>query len=106
MLQFWLGTTCIDMISQLLSEPVTKALPSLVAKCYPLYTVRLSTFEVFSVKLIFIFRISITCLCCAGTGGTLARKVDLEAVPQINGQPIFEVDLEAADKPWRLPGEH
>ncbi len=38
--------------------------------------------------------------------GGVARKVDLEAVPQVNGQSLLEMDLEdAADKPWRLPGE-
>ncbi len=36
----------------------------------------------------------------------MARKVDLETVPQINGQSLLEIDLgEVADKPWRLPGE-
>ncbi len=40
-----------------------------------------------------------------GVGG-VARKVDLETVPQINGQSLLEMDLgEAADKPWKLPGE-
>ncbi len=36
----------------------------------------------------------------------MARKVDLETVPQINGQSLLEMDIgEVADKPWRLPGE-
>ncbi|XP_064405432.1 pre-mRNA 3'-end-processing factor FIP1-like isoform X2 [Halichondria panicea] len=35
----------------------------------------------------------------------VARKVDLETVPQINGQSLLEMDIgEVADKPWRLPG--
>jgi len=44
-----------------------------------------------------------------GAGGSLAqaKKVDLDAVPQIGGQSIYEYDLEAAvDKPWRMPGTH
>ena len=32
------------------------------------------------------------------------KKVDVEAVPTIGGQSIFEIDLDSADKPWRLPG--
>ena len=36
----------------------------------------------------------------------MAKKVDLEAVPVVNGVPLNELDLESmADKPWRLPGE-
>ena len=30
--------------------------------------------------------------------------MDVEAVPTIGGQSIFEIDLDSADKPWRLPG--
>eukprot|EP00731_Ephydatia_muelleri_P031146 Em0022g660a len=33
----------------------------------------------------------------------LPRKVDLDAIPQIGGQSIFEYDIDA-DKPWRTPG--
>ena len=42
----------------------------------------------------------------AQIGGTavLPRKVDLEAIPQIGGQSIFEYDIDA-DKPWRTPGK-
>ena len=33
------------------------------------------------------------------------KKVDLDAVPQIKGQSIYEYDLETAlEKPWRMPG--
>ena len=35
----------------------------------------------------------------------LPRKVDLDAIPQIGGQSIFEYDIDA-DKPWRTPGEN
>ena len=39
-------------------------------------------------------------------GSGVAKKVDLEAVPVVNGVPLNELDLESmADKPWRLPGE-
>ena len=45
----------------------------------------------------------------AQIGGTAAavlpRKVDLEAIPQIGGQSIFEYDIDA-DKPWRTPGTY
>ena len=43
----------------------------------------------------------------SGAVGSLAqaKKVDLDAVPQIGGQSIYEYDLEATmDKPWRMPG--
>ena len=33
-----------------------------------------------------------------------AKKVDVDAVPTIGGQTLFEIDLDSADKPWRLPG--
>ena len=41
-------------------------------------------------------------------GASLAgqTKVDLEAIPQIGGQNLYEIDLDSADKPWRLPGNH
>lgn len=33
------------------------------------------------------------------------KKVDLDAVPQMNGLPLLDFDLEGlTDKPWRLPG--
>ena len=33
------------------------------------------------------------------------KKVDLEAIPQINGVSMLELDFEGlSDKPWRLPG--
>ncbi len=34
------------------------------------------------------------------------KKVDLDVVPQINGVPLPEVDIEESilDKPWRKPG--
>lgn len=35
----------------------------------------------------------------------MAKKVDLDTIPQIKGQSIFEYDLEAADKLWKLPGK-
>lgn len=32
--------------------------------------------------------------------------MDLETVPQVGGQSLFELELEPlADKPWRMPGE-
>ena len=33
-----------------------------------------------------------------------AKKVDLDAVPQIGGQSLFEVKLDP-DKPWKMPGQ-
>lgn len=33
-----------------------------------------------------------------------AKKVDLDTVPQIGGQSIFEVELDP-DKPWKMPGQ-
>lgn len=36
------------------------------------------------------------------TGAT--KKVDVDAIPQVGGQSLLEFDLEATDKPWRLPG--
>lgn len=37
-------------------------------------------------------------------GGAVVKKVDVDAVPQVGGQSLLDYDLEAADKPWRLPG--
>ncbi len=34
-----------------------------------------------------------------------AKKVDVDVVPQVGGQSLLDVDLDAADKPWRLPGQ-
>ena len=34
------------------------------------------------------------------------KKVDVEAVPTIGGQNLYEIDLDSAEKPWRLPGNH
>ena len=31
-------------------------------------------------------------------------KLNLEAVGQVDGVPIYDYDIEAADKPWRQPG--
>ena len=50
---------------------------------------------------------SVYILCSSAAGGSLAqaKKVDLDAVPQIKGQTIYEYDLETAlEKPWRMPG--
>ena len=41
---------------------------------------------------------------CAGSGLTGPKKVEVDAVPTIGGQTLFEVDLDSADKPWRQPG--
>ena len=44
---------------------------------------------------------------CAVSGAVpgTGKKVDVDAVPQIAGQSLLELDLEAnAEKPWRLPG--
>jgi hypothetical protein len=38
-----------------------------------------------------------------GAAPGTAKKVDLDAVPQIGGQSIFEVELDP-DKPWKMPG--
>lgn len=51
--------------------------------------------------------ISVYIIRSSGAGGSLAqaKKVDLDAVPQIKGQSIYEYDLETAlEKPWRMPG--
>ena len=39
------------------------------------------------------------------TALTAQKKVDVDAVPTIGGQSLYEIDLDSADKPWRLPGE-
>lgn len=41
--------------------------------------------------------------CVYYVGGT-AKKVDLDAVPQIGGQSIFEIELDP-EKPWKMPGK-
>lgn len=51
----------------------------------------------------------VTCLCIFIVGTEVVppiKKVDLETVPQINGVPINEVDIDESivDKPWRKPG--
>ena len=33
------------------------------------------------------------------------KKIDVDAVPQVGGQSLLDYDLEAADKPWKLPGQ-
>lgn len=38
-----------------------------------------------------------------GAAPGAAKKVDLDAVPQIGGQSIFEIELDP-DKPWKMPG--
>ena len=44
------------------------------------------------------------CVCVVGGAAPgAAKKVDLEAVPQIGGQSIFEIELDP-DKPWKMPG--
>ena len=41
------------------------------------------------------------------TSGMLAnKKVDLDVVPQLNGVPLPDVDLESLDKPWQKPGQY
>ena len=54
------------------------------------------------------------CFCCVTVGLTsgsvvkpAAKGVDLEAVGNINGVPVYEFDLDSLkveDKPWRKPG--
>lgn len=41
-----------------------------------------------------------------GEGVAPVKKVDMDAVPLINGVPLPEVDIEESilDKPWRKPG--
>ena len=38
--------------------------------------------------------------------GSIGKKVDVDAIPQIGGQSLLEYDLDeaVAEKPWRLPG--
>ena len=43
------------------------------------------------------------CVCIGGAAPGAAKKVDLDAVPQIGGQSIFEVELDP-EKPWKMPG--
>lgn len=38
------------------------------------------------------------------TGAISTKKVDLEAIPQVGGQNLLEFDLDATERPWRLPG--
>lgn len=38
------------------------------------------------------------------TGSSAVKRVDLEAIPQVGGQSLLDFDLDATDKPWRLPG--
>lgn len=43
----------------------------------------------------------------APQGGEVAAaqsKLNLDAVGQVDGVPIYDYDIEAADKPWRQPG--
>ena len=35
-----------------------------------------------------------------------SKKVDLDVVPQLNGVPLPDVDLESLDKPWQKPGQY
>ena len=42
-------------------------------------------------------------MCIGGAAPGAAKKVDLDAVPQIGGQSIFEVELDP-EKPWKMPG--
>lgn len=47
-----------------------------------------------------------TCCCFPpGAPNTLAKKVDLDIIPQVKGQSIYEYDIETADKPWKIPGK-
>ena len=40
----------------------------------------------------------------AGAAQGVTKKVDLDAIPQVGGQSLLDFDLDATDKPWRLPG--
>jgi pre-mRNA 3'-end-processing factor FIP1 len=43
----------------------------------------------------------------AGTSGDglgTTKKIDLDAVPQMNGVPLPDIDLDSIDKPWQKPG--
>ena len=41
-----------------------------------------------------------------GEAGTQQNKLNLDAVGQVDGVPIYDYDVEAADKPWRQPGAY
>lgn len=44
------------------------------------------------------------CVCSAATGSSAVKRVGLDAIPQVGGQSLMDFDLDATDKPWRLPG--
>ena len=50
-------------------------------------------------------------VCVTGAGGSgtkpVSKGIDMDAVGNINGQPVYEFDLDGLkveDKPWRKPG--
>jgi hypothetical protein len=57
-----------------------------------------------------VFFASILAAATPGSGIKPPTKgVDLEAVGNINGVPVYEFDIDSLkveDKPWRKPGEH
>ncbi|XP_065886306.1 pre-mRNA 3'-end-processing factor FIP1-like isoform X1 [Dysidea avara] len=38
------------------------------------------------------------------TSGAPAKKVEMDGIGDVNGVPLFEYDVDAHDKPWKLPG--
>lgn len=42
---------------------------------------------------------------CLGTSGAAVKKVEMDGVGDVNGVPLFEYDVDAHDKPWKLPGK-
>jgi len=41
-----------------------------------------------------------------GTSGAApVKKVEMDGVGDVNGVPLFEYDVDAHDKPWKLPGK-
>ena len=43
--------------------------------------------------------------CSVGTSGAPAKKVEMDGIGDVNGVPLFEYDVDAHDKPWKLPGK-
>lgn len=41
-----------------------------------------------------------------GTSGAPLKKVEMDGVGDVNGVPLFEYDVDAHEKPWKLPGKN
>ena len=50
-----------------------------------------------------VYIVYILCL-ISGTSGQTLKKADMDGVGEVNGVPLFEYDVDAHDKPWKLPG--